>query len=335
MKSPVLILLIGFALGGTATVVAQSQPVEITVQGRQPGPPLWRVRNGERELWIFAMLSPVPKDLLWDDTKVAAVIAQADAAIDRPDTDVSLSRLTMFNPINIVRGMRLAKRLGRIPEGLDLEASLPPELYQRFASIKAERFPRNNDIEELRPLFAGRRMVDAVLEQEKLVSPRAIDRHLQRLLKRNKALEVTSVEVTLDMKGSFRTLAERAETFVESIPKELELACFDFQLRRVERDVDAMKYRADSWARGYIDEFLGVPLPGDDEDPCLQLASTTSERALVQEIQTELEQRWLAAAERALTQHRSTFAILGITELLREDGLLAALAAQGYEIDVP
>ncbi|MGA0804977.1 MAG: TraB/GumN family protein [Pseudohongiellaceae bacterium] len=331
MNRLTLTLLVCLVLSGVAPVQAQEQPVEITVRGRQPGPPMWRVSKDEHELWIFAMLSPVPKDMLWDETKVAELIARADASISRPDADVALSKLTLLNPINIVRGMRLAKRLSRG----DLQDSLPPELYQRFSKIKAERFPRDDDIEELRPLVAGDRMMDAVLEQEKLVAPRDINRRIQRLLKRNRELESISVEIELDMKGSYRTLANRVEAFVDSIPPDLELACFEFQLRRVERDIEAMKYRADSWARGYIDEFLGVPLPGDNSDPCLRIASASSEQELLLDLQAELELRWLAAAERALAQYPTTFAVLGITELLREDGLLAALAARGYDIRVP
>ncbi len=320
-------LLLCLSLACTGFASAQEAPVEITVQGRQPGPPLWRVHKDGHELWIFPMLSPVPKDMLWDDTKVAAVIAQADAAIARPDTEVSLSKLTLLNPVNLVRGLRLAKRLGRNPDRGSLEAALTPELYQRYSAVKATYFPRNDDLDELRPLFAGGRMMDLVREEEQLVSPRDIGRRLERLLKRNESLQHIRIEVELDLKGSFRTLATRAEAFVASIPPEQELACFEFQLRRVERDIEAMKYRADSWARGYIDEFLGVPLPGDDADPCLQLAVSSSEQ--------ELDRRWLAEAERALTTYRSTFAILGITELLREDGVLAVLAAKGYEIHVP
>lgn len=328
-------LLLSLVFANSSFVQAQEQPVEITVRGRQPGPPLWRVSKGDHELWIFPMLSPVPKDMLWDDTKVAAIIAQAEAVIERPDPEVLLSPLTKFNPINLVRGLRLAKRLGRNPDGGTLEAALPPDLYERFSAVKAERFPRNDDLEKLRPLFAGGRMMDEVREQEELVSPRDIGRRIERLLKRNKALEYIRIEVKVDMKGSFRSLAARAETFIENVPPALELACFEFQLRRIERDVEAMKYRADSWARGYIDEFLGVPLPGDDEDPCLQIATSSSEQELVQQMQGELDQRWLDAAEDALTRYRSTFAILGITELLSEQGPLSALAAKGYAINVP
>jgi len=328
-------LLCGLALLVASIVAAQEQPVEVTVRGRQPGPPLWLVRNGENQLWIFARLSPVPKDMQWDSDKVAAVIAAADESIGRPDADVSLSPLTLLNPVNVVRGMRLAKRLSKNPGGETLQERLPPELYQRFSAIKAERLPRDKELETLRPVIVGRRLMDAVMEQEKLVSARAIDRQLERLLKRNRALKRTSVEVKVDIKGGYRQLAARAESFADSIAPELELACFEARLLRIERDVDAMKYRADSWARGYIDEFRGIPLPGDDEDPCLELAVSGSERELLQELREELNARWLQEAERALQQNRSTFAILNIADLLNQNGLLATLAAKGYQIEVP
>ena len=46
---------------GDATTIEQ-----ITVIGRYPGPPLWKVTRGEHTLWIFGDLSPVPKGLDWD-----------------------------------------------------------------------------------------------------------------------------------------------------------------------------------------------------------------------------------------------------------------------------
>ena len=52
-------------------------------------------------------------------------------------------------------------------------------------------------------------------------------------------------------------------------------------------------------------------------------------------LRTELERLWLAEAERALAENLSTFAVLDIVELLRENGLLAQLRARGYEVREP
>jgi acyl-CoA reductase-like NAD-dependent aldehyde dehydrogenase len=44
---------------------------------------------------------------------------------------------------------------------------------------------------------------------------------------------------------------------------------------------------------------------------------------------------WLAAARKALAANAQTFALLPMDELLKPDGYLAALQAEGYRIDAP
>jgi hypothetical protein len=46
-------------------------------------------------------------------------------------------------------------------------------------------------------------------------------------------------------------------------------------------------------------------------------------------------QAWLKEAERALSDNRSTMAVVMMTELLEPDGYLAALRARGYEVVEP
>jgi hypothetical protein len=43
----------------------------------------------------------------------------------------------------------------------------------------------------------------------------------------------------------------------------------------------------------------------------------------------------MAAAEAALRDNASTFALLPISELLKPDGYLAKLQARGYEVEAP
>jgi hypothetical protein len=44
---------------------------------------------------------------------------------------------------------------------------------------------------------------------------------------------------------------------------------------------------------------------------------------------------WLAAAHKALAANAQTFAVLPMDELLKADGYLAALRAEGYQVDAP
>lgn len=314
---------------------AQEPPEEIIVVGRQPGSPMWLVKNGANELWIFAHLSPIPKDMIWESDKVAAVIARSQEALGMPNTGVKASPLLYLNPVNIFRGMRLAKRLSKNPDGEDLEEVLPPELYARFAALKAQYFPRDKDIEKLRPIAAGGRLSEKVQQAAGLVEATDVRRQIRRLIKRNKHIKQTPIQVNMEIRDSYGNLAERAETLVESLSPALELACFETQLTRMETDIPDMQRRADSWARGYIDEFRHLPLRKDDDNPCMQMVYASSEQQTLEQLTAEMNELWLSSAENALANNKSTFAILGISDLLSEQGLLAQLKARGYEVREP
>ena len=48
-----------------------------------------------------------------------------------------------------------------------------------------------------------------------------------------------------------------------------------------------------------------------------------------------MDQAWLSAAEQALRDNASTFAILPMDELLRSDRRLAMLQSRGYTVEPP
>jgi len=316
-------------------VFGQQQPQEIIVTGRQPGPPLWRVTNGERVLWIFPYLSPVPEGMIWETGKIAGVLAQTQEVLEAPDADLSASPLVLLNPVSMFRGWRLAKRLSGNPDDATLASVLPEDLYKRFAALKERYFPRDTELEALRPALAGSRLLRRVQREEGLVSGETIQRELERLIRRQRGIRRTEIELDMRVDGSYRELAARAEAMAQSLSREQELACFEGQLGRAERDIEDMKFRANAWAQGYIDEFRMIPLAGDDDDACRNLILGSSELAAYLEMQNRLADLWLANAERALRENDVSFAILRINELILPNGLLARLRAKGYEVREP
>jgi hypothetical protein len=312
------------------------EPVEvIVVTGRQPGPPLWRVINGDNVLYIFPTLSPVPEGMEWESGRVERVLEESQEAFLAPDVDADFSKRILFNPINLVRGPRLFNRLSANPDDATLDKVLPPELYARYHALKIKYFPRDDEPEEIRPLFAAGSLAGRILREEGLNSGDGIRKELERLMRRSRDLVRTDIEVTVDLTGSFKELAARMEAFVASLSREQELECFTQVIGRLETDLEAMKSRANAWARGRIDEFRGIPLPGDVNDACNVVLFESSEHETLEQLKAELDRRWIEAAERALGANKSTFAVLDITELLREDGLLAELEMRGYEVREP
>lgn len=324
-------------LVSAAFAVAQPEaPEEIVVTGRLPGPALWRVSNGDDHvLWIFASLSPIPKDMVWESQRVEQVIAEADEYLEAPGIEASVSPLVLLNPINYVRGFRLIKRLQANPDGKSLQEVLPPAMYQRFAALKAQYDPKNKDVEQMRPLFAVGTISDPILAQNDLVGNREVMKKINRLLKRNRKLERTTTEVTLEIEGGFGDLKDRAETMMSSLPFEQELACMKRSLDRYENEIEEMKSRANSWAKGWVDDLRGMPLRGTSDDPCQVLVMASSESQTVAEMQSQSERAWLTAAEKALANNQTTFAILGVRDVLSEEGLLAKLKARGYKVREP
>jgi hypothetical protein len=68
----------------------------ILVAGRQPGPGLWKVRSGERTLWILGTQSPLPKRMEWDSANVQRRVGESQELLMPPtlkfDADVGFFR---------------------------------------------------------------------------------------------------------------------------------------------------------------------------------------------------------------------------------------------------
>ncbi len=55
----------------------------------------------------------------------------------------------------------------------------------------------------------------------------------------------------------------------------------------------------------------------------------------IDDLPERLEAAWLEAAEKIIAEHETSFAVLSISHLVGADGVLAKLAARGYEIQAP
>jgi len=313
----------------------QEETEEIVVTGKLPGPGMWKISNGEHALWIFTVFSPVPKDMIWESKRVEAVIAKADEFLEMPGTDVSVSPLVLLNPINYFRGYRLAKRLSRNPDDKPLKEVMPPELYQRFEALKARYFPNDKDIEELRPVSAGQNMVREVQQKSGLVQNNDIMNKIKRLVGRKRGIRQTSTLVKMRLEGGYGTLAERVEKMVNSLPSDQEIACMESQIHRMETELEEMQSRAISWAQGFVRDFRNVKFRGDEDDPCFGMLMASTENQTITDLMKQSQQQWLTAADKALATNTTTFAVLNISEMFRENGLLAQLKAKGYEVKEP
>lgn len=308
---------------------------ETLVSGVQPGPPLWKVSNGEHELWIFPLGAVLPRDIIWVNDEVAAIIGAADEAIGMPDISVGVSRTLLLNPINIVRGFDLYERLRRNPDDASLADVLPADIYQRYAALKAAYFPDNRDVDTLRPNFAAEVIAEKVFAKERMSDFDVITRNVEELIRRDRDIRLTEIKVERILEGSYDELSGRIESVMASQSLESEIACFDMQLTRFEKHLNDIKNEANAWATGDVRDIEDSIETGSVEDSCAAWLLTSSEGDLAAGLWEDSMQRWFDAAVAALERNRSTFTMLPILYIKGSVSLVDRLAALGYEVHEP
>jgi hypothetical protein len=254
-----------------------------------------------------------------------------------------------MNPINLVRIRSVRDEFTKLQNGQNLADVLPSDLYERFRSLQVRYFPRDRRIETLTPREVGKRMQQEILNRENLEmldyrnlsSPRPIMNAIHSALNRNRAIRrtITSHVVVETLSArDFRNMAEESNTS-ENVASRLEseVACLESKISYFEGELESAKKRANAWAQGYIDELIIHSAVLNDESAlqnnrgaCLNPGSSDDALAL-DEISYA---QWLAAAEAALANNESTFAVLGINEILGPSSLVDRLQEKGYMVEI-
>ena len=306
----------GLLLSLLASTAVAEPPEEFIVTGRYPGPPLWKVSAGTHELFIFGTLSVIPKDITWGSVIVERVIGRANEVLLPPGVD-AWARNPFRYPALFFRVRKLTRNEG----GADLVAVLPPEIYARYAVIR-DRYDAPRNLEQQRPAVVAGRLYARALDVAGLTSGRKLQGSIERLA-RNARVKTTATEIRVDP-GDLIDAAG-------ALSPQAEVECFATVLASIEDDLPSIAERARAWATGDIAALRRFDYP-DIEGECLSFAATS---AGLSETLLKAEGAWLDAAERALAANETTFATLGVGELLRPDGPLALLRERGYEVREP
>jgi hypothetical protein len=112
-------------------------------------------------------------------------------------------------------------------------------------------------------------------------------------------------------------------------------ACFDRMLSLVDTNLDTMKVRANAWAIGDVNALRKLPLVDLDVCGLQHMAPELLRKYHWSDIDARVKATWLKAADAALASNKVSFATLPMAELIKPDGYLAALQAQGCQVDQP
>jgi uncharacterized protein YbaP (TraB family) len=311
--------------GASTAPPASEEPMqEVIVSGEHEGPRLWKVHKpastgqGDHVLWILGTVTPLPKKMIWQSDAVEAVLQQSQEVVPAwPAFGIGA------NPFTLLRVWIQWRSMQKIPDRMNLQEVLPPELYKRFYALKQRYAPRDTKLDELRPGFAAERLLDEALDASGLTLHNEVQQSVLKLARKS---GVKIHQDKLKVEHPVDVLKDVGKT-----PLSGEVACLEAVVGRLETDIGPMQARARAWALGDVDTLRKLNHP-DDRTACIEAVSTSDR---VRDLIARAQQDWFLAVEDALNRNRSTLAVQSMERLLGDNGTLAALRKQGYQIEGP
>jgi uncharacterized protein YbaP (TraB family) len=336
LRGAAILLLCGW-LGGLAPRDGAATPLpppaidaavrleDVLVSGEQPGPGLWRVERDGHVMWILGTQSPLPKRMRWRSTEAGQRLAESQILLGEPAVSFGAG-------IGRVRTLLLLPSLmaaRRDPQQQSLQDALPVELYARFSALKARYSPRDRAVERMRPIIAAQRLYADAIDSAGLSHRNLAWRHLEKQARRQR-VAVQRPEIVISIEAPRQAIRAFAAVRLDDI------GCLERTIERLETDLEAMRQRANAWAIGDLDALRALPHP-DNAGACRDaiLQAELVQLHGLQDLPRRRADAWLAAAIAALAEHRSTFAVLPLQDLLRDDGQLERLRALGYQVVAP
>ncbi len=314
---------------GSVRSVPESIPVAdlapVVVSGVQPGPGLWMVSRGQHVMWILGTLSPLPRNMQWQSHQLEQIIGDSQQVLLQPAVTMK-ANVGWLGKLFLLPAAYSARKNA---DGETLQQVLPPPLYARWQVLRQKYLPDARNVERWRPLFAGQELYRKALKAHQLSSGGGVRERIDALAKSHGVREVpVEYQVVIDHPG------DAIKAFKASAPNDI--TCFSRTLESVEQDMPTMMSRANAWATGDLQALRTLP-KSDRRDACVAaLTSAGFARTLgLNDVVNKLEATWLRAARAALNTNAQTFAVLPMDELLKTDGYLAKLKAEGYQVDPP
>jgi hypothetical protein len=299
-------------------------PATVVVEGRRPGPGVWKVSKGTHVMWVFGLYSPLPQKMEWDASRVERLVAKSQEVLSPP---VAKAHIGFFRGLTALPSLIGIKRN---PDDAVLHDVVPPDVYDHWTVLKAKYIGNDDGVEHYRPVFAGEELLLAGLKKSGLSYGGDVLDTIQDIAKKNKVkLSDSGYDVMLD--DPRKLVRDFKNSQVD------DLVCFTKTLDTLDTDLESMRVRANAWANGDIAEIRSLNF-AERRDACLDAvlnSSIAKDAADLRQMRERLRVSWLRTAEKALANNTATFAVLDIQDIVGPTSYLAGLQAKGYVVESP
>lgn len=298
---------------------------EVVVTGEQPGPGLWEVSRGGHVLWVLGTVAALPKGMKWKTGGIEKVLAETQVMLSYPGAtpDANIGFFSAMALLPTLIGIE------KLPDGATLQQVLPASLYARWIVQRQKYLGDSLRLERLRPFIAADKLADAAYEKAGLTDDGEMTSIVRKLAKKHGVKKVDA-ELHLFVKDPKGLIKSFKKTSVD------ESACFSYQLDELEYSLAETARQANAWATGDIDA-LRTSIEKKPRDPCWEGISSLSfvKDLGVEDFEARIDEAWLKAAEKSLSENQRSFVLLGMRDVLLPGGLLDKLKARGYALRGP
>jgi uncharacterized protein YbaP (TraB family) len=301
---------------------------QIVVTGEQPGPAMWKVSKDGHTIWIMGSLTPLPAKMSWRSKQVEAVIARSSEIMG----NTSVRPRVKGGTFGMLRLIPSLLRLRNNADGATLREALPPDLYARWSAQYRRFFGKEpSPKEKWRPLTAADELYKQALEKSGLTGDSPVWPTVEKLAKRYK-VHIRDRELEVPLQDPKGLIAE-----VAKIPRDKEVACLVLTLDYIDRELPNIKRRAAAWAVGDIETLRKLP-PAVDRTDCFRSLLDALQPQLqekVTEVRTEIDTDRTGIFSWMVLARETSFTVMPIERLLRENDLIARWRAAGFTVEEP
>jgi hypothetical protein len=280
---------------------------EIVVRAHIPGPVMWKLTKGDSTVWVLGILAEIPDNLHWNASHLKRVLADANLLIipgGSAGSDKALDHWTVAS---------------HLPKGQHLEDVVSKPTYARFvATVERQRDLPLETYTGYRPVRAGKDLFEDILDTHHIGRYTTVG-YVQSIAQFDTAHTKIAYSVNSDL------LTEQWLALDEAGNE----ACLNDFLDGIDYDRKVLPEISNAWARG------DLPVVLRDYKETALLTCDLSTPAWKDVYKSLFIDDMTAALDDALQMPGKSVAVVPLSDLLRKDGVLDQLRAQGVTITSP
>ncbi|HEX4183695.1 MAG TPA: TraB/GumN family protein [Caulobacteraceae bacterium] len=281
---------------------------ELVVNAPLLGPALWKVARGDSEVVVLGGLTPLPHIQTWNTGRIEHALSESGELLVPPT-----GRLTALQAAGFaVRALQVRQPLGRT-----LEPSLPPPLRARFAAERESLGLGPGAYAHWKPAAAGFLLIGDARRKLGLSNEKPASTVVHLAEARHVRVQRVASYHLGELFGSLTRLSN-----------DQQLACLSDELDAIDFEKAHSKAAAEAWSHGDL-SAARAGSSGPILDRCAALLSNYG--AVVERGTAD----FTSEIDDALKKPGKAVAVIDLRYLLRANGVLDRLKAQGATITVP